>query len=90
MENLVKVSNEELTRHYDQMLDRLNSYYKTGFFKWVEKENPHVAKRLVILDEKINEVWEMCVQGKASLTMFKAGIKLYEETVRKAMKDYET
>jgi hypothetical protein len=90
MENLVKVSNEELTKHYDQMLNRLNGYYKKGFYAWVEKENPHVAKRLVILDEKINEVWEMCVEGKSSLLMFKAGLKLYEQTVRKALSDYET
>ncbi len=89
MTDLVKVSNDELARHYDQMLNRLNSYYKKGFYKWVQTENPHVSKRLVILDEKINEVWEMCVEGKASVTMFQAGIKIYEQTVRKALEDYE-
>ena len=89
MDNLVKVSNEELTKHYDQMLNRLNCYYKKGFFKWLQTENPHMANRLVILDEKINEVWEMCVEGKASVTMFKAGVKIYEQTVRKALYDYE-
>lgn len=90
MENLVKVSNDELAEHYDQMLNRLNGYYKKGFYKWVETENPHVAKRLVILDEKINEVWEMCTKGEASIMMFKSGLKLYEQTVRKTLGDYET
>lgn len=89
MDNLVKVSNGELAKYYDQMLNRLNCYYKKGFYKWVEKENPHIAKRLVVIDEKINEVWEMCTEGKASLSMFKAGLKLYEQTVRKALGDYE-
>jgi hypothetical protein len=89
MEGLVKVSNDELIEYYDKMLNRLNSYYKKGFYAWVEKENPFVAKRLVTIDEKINEVWEKCVKGEASFTMFKAGCKLYEETVRKAMGDYE-
>jgi hypothetical protein len=89
MDNLVKISNDELIKHYDSMLTRLNRHYKEGFYKWVEKGNPHVAKRLVILDEKINEVWEDCVNGTKSITMFKAGVKLYEDTVRKALENYD-
>lgn len=87
-DNLVRIDNEELVEHYDQMLTRLNGFYKKGFFRWIEKENPHLAKRLVILDEKINVVWEQCVNGEASMIMFKAGVKFYEDTVRKAIKDY--
>ncbi len=89
MENLVKISNDELIQQYDAMLNRLNSYYKEGFYKWVETNNPHVAKRLFTIDEKINDVWEMCTKGEATLDMFKAGLKLYEQTVRKGMVDYE-
>jgi hypothetical protein len=89
MEDKVKVSNDELTKLYEQMLNRLNHYYKEGFYKWVEKGNPHVAKRLFTIDEKINEVWEMAVKGEATLSMFQAGLKLYEQTVRKGCEDFE-
>lgn len=88
-DDLVKIDNEELVDHYSQMLDRLNGFYKKGFFRWLENENPHMAKRLFILDEKINLVWEQCVKGEASLIMFKAGVKFYEDTVRKALVDYD-
>jgi hypothetical protein len=87
-DDLVKIDNEELVQIYDQMLTRLNVFYKKGFYRWLEKENPHMAKRLVILDEKINQVWEQCVKGEEDLIMFKAGVKFYEDTVRKAMVDY--
>jgi hypothetical protein len=86
--NLVQIDNEELVQIYDQMLTRLGTFYKEGFYGWLQKENPHMAKRLVILDEKINEVWEQCTKGEASLIMFKAGVKFYEDTVRKALVDY--
>ncbi len=88
-QNLVKIDNEDLVKHYDQMLTRLNDFYKKGFYVWLQKENPHMAKRLVILDEKINEVWDKCVNGEASMITFKAGVKFYEDTVRKAMAEYE-
>jgi hypothetical protein len=87
-ENLVKIDNEECIEIYDQMLTRLNTFYKEGFYSWLPTANPHLSKRLVILDEKINEVWEKCVKGEASLIMYKAGVKFYEDTVRKAMVDY--
>lgn len=87
--NLVKIDNEVLAGHYDQMLTRLNGFYKKGFYAWTETENPHLAKRLVILDEKINEVWEKCISGEEDIIMFKAGVKFYEDTVRKAMGDYD-
>jgi hypothetical protein len=88
-ENLVKIDDEVLAGYYDQMLTRLNGFYKKGFYAWVETENPYIAKRLVILDEKINVVWEQCNRGEATLMMFRAGAKMYEDTVRKAMCDYE-
>ncbi len=88
-ENLVKIDSDELAKHYGQMLDRLNTVYKKGFYKWLAKENPHLAKRLVILDEKINEVWDQCEKGEASMIMFKAGVKFYEDTVRKGLVEYD-
>jgi hypothetical protein len=88
-DNLVKIDNDELVAHYDQMLTKLNSFYKKGFFGWLKDQNPHMAKRLVILDEKINDVWEQCVKGEATFLTFKAGVRFYEDTVRKALKDYD-
>lgn len=88
-DDLVKIDNDELVAHYDQMLTRLNGFYKQGFYRWLEDQNPHMAKRLVILDEKINDVWEQCVNGEATFIMFKAGVKFYEDTVRKALRDYD-
>jgi hypothetical protein len=88
MDNLPRVENEELASLYEKMLISLDRSYKNGFYRWLEKENPHLAKRLVILDEKINEVWEKCTKGEATLIMFKAGVKFYEDTVRKALVEY--
>jgi len=84
----VKIDNEELVKIYDNMLTRLNGFYKKGFYGWLKTENPHLAKRLEILDEKINDVWEKCTTGDEDVIMFKAGVKFYEDTVRKAMVDY--
>jgi hypothetical protein len=88
MGNLPEIENEQLEDLYGKMLDRLGTFYKKGFYRWLEKENPHMAKRLVILDEKINDVWEQCTKGEETLMMFKAGVKFYEDTVRKALVDY--
>jgi len=87
-EDLDKIDNEELVEIYDQMLTRLGEFYKKGFYAWLKTENPHLAKRLVILDEKINEVWDKCTVGEESIIIFKAGVKFYEDTVRKALVDY--
>lgn len=82
------LNNKELEDHYSEMLERVESFYKKGFYEWVETENPYVAKRLVVIDEKINEVWNQCIEGQSDFLMFKAGVKLYEDTVRKAMAEY--
>ncbi len=88
MGNLPEIENEKLADLYGKMLTRLDTFYKKGFYRWLEKENPHMAKRLVILDEKINDVWDQCTKGEATLIMFKAGVKFYEDTVRKALVEY--
>jgi hypothetical protein len=85
MGNLVKLENDTLAKLYDQMLNRVNLVYKEGFYAWTMKERPDIAKRLEILDKQINEVWEKCITGDASMDMFKAGVKLYEDCVRKSL-----
>ncbi len=86
--NFVKLENEHLTKLYSQMLSRLNQVYKAGFYGWTMEKRPDIAKRLEILDKQINEVWEKCITGDASLEMFKAGVKLYEECVKKNIGAY--
>ncbi len=83
------MDNEQLKQIYSNALDSINHVYKAGFYAWVSRHRPDIAKRLIILDVNINRVWEQCIKGEASLMMFQAGVKLYEDTVKKTLKLYE-
>lgn len=89
MTGLVKLDNEALKEIYSKVLDNIQHVYKKGFYAWVERQRPDIAKRLFILDEQINEVWEKCIVGEETLLKFQAGVKLYEDTVKKTLKLYE-
>ncbi len=86
MTDLVKLENEQLKQVYSNTLDSINRVYKEGFYAWVQRHRPDIAKRLFVLDEEINKVWEKCINGEATLLKFTAGVKLYEETVKKTLK----
>ncbi len=83
-----KEKNEELAKMYGKMLDLLGKDYKEGFYKWVDEKRPDIAKRLVILDEKIEAVWEQCLKGECSVDQFQVSMDLYVATVQKTLKLY--
>jgi ArsR family metal-binding transcriptional regulator len=89
MAGFIKLENNDLIELYSQMLNRVNAVYKAGFYAWTVEKRPDLAKRLEILDQEINKVWEKCINGEASLEMFKAGVKLYEDTVRQSLPLFE-
>lgn len=86
---MTKIPNEKLAALYIKMICRLNKEYIRGFFMWVSIFQKNMDMDINKADDKVNTVWQECVEGKATMMQFVVAINEYERLILKALAMYK-
>jgi hypothetical protein len=76
---LEPISDEILQDVYLKTMNKINDSYIEGTIKYIKEQHKALDNEINRADDRVNEVWKECIQGKVSLDDFKAILNLYKE-----------
>jgi hypothetical protein len=72
------ISDETLQDIYLEAMNKINDSYIEGTIKYIQGHHKELDTKIDEVDKQINEIWESCLQGKASLNDFNATLASYK------------
>jgi len=76
--NLMPISDEALRDIYLEALNKINNSYIEGTIKYIQEHHKELDAEINMADDRINELWGKCNEGKASIEDFKTALIVYE------------
>ncbi len=89
-EELKPISEEILDDLYMQTMHKINNQYLEGTIKFIEKNYPELDAKIDDVDVRINEIWQLCIEGKLNLEDFRNELNLYKEIYLEAIGLYKS
>ncbi len=77
-EELEPISDETLQDIYLEVMNEINDSYISGTIKFVEENYPDLDRQIDEVDVRINEVWQLCIEGKSNLEDFRNELDSYK------------
>jgi hypothetical protein len=59
-------------------MNEINDSYISGTIKFVEENHPDLDRQIDEVDVRINEVWQLCIEGKSNLEDFRIELDSYK------------
>ncbi|MCP4254050.1 MAG: hypothetical protein GY775_11700 [Candidatus Scalindua sp.] len=82
---LKPISDEMLLSIYHKAMDKINVGYIAGTTPYIQKHNKPLDIEINKADDRVNEVWQRCNKGEASLDDFKDALGTYQSLYLKAI-----
>ncbi len=80
---LKPTSDEILQDVYLKIMHRINDSYIEGTIKYIQDHHKDLDTKIDEVGEQINEIWESCLQGKATLNDFEEALNTYQKLYEK-------
>jgi hypothetical protein len=84
------ISDEVLQDLFLETMQKINNSYVAGTIKYIEDNHKDLDARIDEADDKINEVWQLCIEGKSGLDDFRNALNLYKILYLKAIRLYKS
>lgn len=86
---LIPISDETLRDVFLEVMHRISDNYIEGTIKYIQEYHKDFDDVINTIDIQINEIWEKCNVGKASLDDFRNSLALYENIYKEAIEIYK-
>ncbi len=83
---LEPISDEVLQGLFLETMNRINDEYLIGTIKYIEEYHKSLDNEINTADGRINEVWQKCNDGEASIENFKSALVSYKTLYLKGIK----
>jgi hypothetical protein len=80
---------EECEGFFKNVVKKIEEVYVEGTLKWVEENDPELARELREAEDELNRVWRANIDGKSSILEFKQALKRYFGANLKANERYK-
>ncbi len=81
----IVITDETLQAMFLQAMHGINDVYLEGTIKYTEDNHKDLNAKIDSANNRINQVWQECLNGKASLEEFKAALASYKSLCMKGM-----
>ena len=82
---LKPISDENLRDIYLEVMNMINEGYIEGTTKHIQEHNKQLDAEINKADDRVNEVWQECNKGEASLKDFEDALNTYQDLYLKAI-----
>ena len=79
------ISDEALQDLFLETMDRINDEYLAGTVKYIQEHHKDLDDEVNKADDRINEVWQKCNNGEASIVDFRNALSSYENLYSKSI-----
>ncbi len=86
---LIPISDETLRDVFLEVMHRISDNYIEGTIKYIQEYHKDFDDVINTIDIQINEIWEKCNVGNASLDDFRNSLALYENIYKEAIEIYK-
>jgi hypothetical protein len=86
---LKPIQDKTLLDIYHKVMDKINASYITGTTKYIQEHNKQRDNEINNADDRVNEVWQRCNNGEASLNDFEGVLGSYENLYLEAITNYQ-
>ncbi len=86
MKSVNVISDIELAEMYAGIFHDLNKHYIEGTFEYIRKKHEKIDTQMNEQDNKINKLWLLCLDGKATFDDFQSAVNDYRTILLKAIR----
>lgn len=86
---LTPIPDETLRDLFLEAMHNINDSYIEGTIKYIHEHHPDLDDDINKADDRVNEVWKECNEGKASIEDFKGALNSYRSLYMKAIGVYK-